>query len=287
MARSRMEERGEAGSNPISRLVAFSGRYALLALCLPIFLYLLLPTLVIVPMALTKGQLIQFPPVWISFHSFSDYLADRQWIEATVTSLKVALLAVTIASVVGATAAIGLHRREFPGRGLVIGLILTPMVVPLVVLGLGDYLFFARLARVGNWFEIGLAHSILATPYVFVTVQASLSGLNPALVRSARSLGAGEISVLRHVYWPAIRPGILAGAIFAFTVSFDEVVIALFLQGPNATTLPVRMFTSIQYELTPKIAAVASLLVGFATFALLAQALVARRGGRAPGRVDG
>src|SRR5579883_2408073 len=267
-------------SAPVSsarRPFRLPGNPLLLLACLPVLIYLLLPTLIIVPMALTKGQLIQFPPIWISVHSFADYFDDRQWIDSTIISLKVAALAVCIACVAGSAAAIGLHGKQFPGKAVVIGIILTPMVIPFVVLGLGDYLFFVHMPFIGRWVEIGLAHSVLVTPYVFITVQAALSGLNPLLVRSARSLGAGNASVLYHVYWPAIRPGIVAGAIFAFAVSFDEVVIALFLQSPNATTLPVRMFTSIEYELTPKIAAAASLLLCFATLALLAQAFLTHR----------
>ena len=253
------------------------GRPLLIGAALVIGLYLLLPSLIIVPMALTKSQLIQFPPEWISVHAFTDYFNDAQWIDSTIVSLKVAALATIIACLAGSSAAIALQGRSFTGKAVITGIILAPIVVPLVVLALADYLFFVRLRWIPVWMKIGLAHSLLVTPYVFVTVQASLAGLDPALARSARSLGAKALSVLRHVYWPAIRPGVLAGAIFAFAVSFDEVVIALFLQSPEATTLPVRMFTSLQYDLTPKIAAIASLLLGLAALALAAQGLVALR----------
>jgi putative spermidine/putrescine transport system permease protein len=259
----------------------FASRPLLPVAAFAIGLYLLLPTLVVVPMSLTKSQLIQFPPQGFSVHAFTDYFGDAQWIASTITSLEIALLAMAIACTVGVLTAIALHGRRFPGKGVVVGLILSPIVVPLIVLGLADYMFFARLRLIGDWVEIGLAHSLLVTPYVFVTVQASLTGLNPALLRSARSLGARTVSVWRHVYWPAVRPGVLAGAIFAFAVSFDEVVIALFLQSPGATTLPVRMFTSIQYDLTPKIAATATLLLGLAVVALSAQGLLALRAGKA------
>jgi putative spermidine/putrescine transport system permease protein len=113
---------------------------------------------------------------------------------------------------------------------------------------------------------------------VFLSVQTSLTAeLNPSLVRSARSLGAGKLSVFRHVYWPAIRPGVLSGCILGFAASFDEVVVALFLQGPTTVTLPVRMFTAIQFELTPKVAASASLFILLATLALVAQTLLTAR----------
>jgi putative spermidine/putrescine transport system permease protein len=254
------------------------GAALLFILCLPILAFLLLPSLIIAPMALTKGQLIQFPPEWISLHSFTDYLSDPQWMQSTLLSFEVATLAVAVGCVSGSAAAIALHGTRFPGKGLVTAVILAPIIVPLVVLALGEYLLFAPLQMVGSWIAIGLAHAMLVTPYVFVSVQTSLTAeLNPALIRSARSLGAGRFSVFRHVYWPAIRPGVLSGCILGFAVSFDEVVIALFLQGPTTVTLPVRMFTAIQFELTPKIAASASLFIVLATLALLAQSLLARR----------
>lgn len=254
-----------------------STQVRLLGVCLPMLVYLLLPTLIVVPMALTKGQFIQFPPHGLSVHSFSDYFRDPAWTGSTITSLKVAAVAVVIGTFVGGSAAIALHRSSFPGKGLVIGLILVPIVAPLIVLALADYQYFDRLHMLGTWIPIALAHSVLVTPYPFITVQAGLAGLDPAHVRSAQSLGAGRLSTLRHVYWPVVRVAVLAGAIIAFAVSFDEVVIAFFLQSPSATTLPVRMFTSLQFDLTPKIAAVASLLLGLATLVLAAQAAVVLR----------
>jgi len=254
------------------------GRALLVALAAPILFFLLLPSLVIVPMALTRGQLIQFPPEWISVHAFVDYAGDRQWRASTWLSLQVAVLAALIGAVAGGGAALALHGRRFPGRGLVVGLIMAPIVVPVVVMALGQYLVVAQLHLLGSPLAIGLAHGLLATPYVFISAETSLAAnLDPALVRSARSLGAGFRSVLWHVHWPALRPGIAAGALLGFTVSFDEVVIALFLQGPDGVTLPVRMFTAIQFELTPKIAAAATVFIGLAVLGLLIQGLGRRR----------
>ncbi len=252
-------------------------RRLLLLLCVLPLLFLLLPSLVIVPMALTRGQMIQFPPEWISVHSFGDYLADGNWVGSTLLSLRIAALAACLGAVCGGSAAIALHGRRFPGRSVVAGVIMAPIVVPLVVLALGDYLLFAPLRLVGSALAIELAHGLLATPYVFISAQTSLTAsLDPALVRSARSLGAGFFSVLRHVYWPAVRPGVIAGSLLGFAVSFDEVVIALFLQGADTVTLPVRMFTAIQYELTPKIAAASSVFLAIALLVLLLQGLSRR-----------
>lgn len=243
----------------------------------PIFVFLMLPTAVVIPMALTPRRYLEFPPSGVSVHSFVGLANDQAWTSAAVTSLEVAAIAVVIALLMGASAAIALHGAKFRGKGLVVGVIVAPIVAPLVVLGLANFQFFADFQLVGTVLAIGLAHSVIATPYAYLTVEASLTGLDPALVRSARSLGAGHVSAFRHVYLPAIRPGLLAGGAFAFAVSFDEAVIALFLQGPDATTLPVKMFTDIQYELSPKIAAVSSMLVGLATLVLLVQVLVLLR----------
>ena len=264
-------------SRPSAAQRSRHGDALLIAACAPVLLFLVLPSLIIVPMALTSGQMIQFPPIWISIHAFRDYLNDPQWMRSTAVSFEVAALAVFVGGTTGSLAALALHGRRFRGRGLVAGVILAPIVVPLVVLALGDYLLLAQLHLIGGWATIGLVHGMLVTPYIFLSVQTSLAAqLDPTLIRSARSLGAGPVSVLRHVYWPAMRPGLLTGSVLGFAVSFDEVVIALFLQGQNATTLPVRMFTSIQYEFTPKIAASASLFLALALLALLIQALAAR-----------
>ncbi len=260
------------------RRFSSSGVLPLALVTVPTLIFLIIPTLVVIPMALTPRRYIEFPPSGVSVHSFGDLLRDSQWMGAAVTSLQVAGIAVLVACFVGTTAAIALHGTTFPGKGIVVGIIVAPIVVPLVVLALGNYQFFARYGLVGTVLGIGLAHSVVATPYAFLAVQASLTGLDPALVRSAHSLGAGFIAVVRHVYLPVILPGILTGAVFAFAVSFDEAVISLFLQGPDATTLPVKMFNDIRFQLSPKIAAVSSLLVAMTTLILFIHiSLVLRR----------
>ncbi len=261
------------------------GALLLGVVCVPILLFLLVPILIIVPMALTRGDLLTFPPDGISVRPFLDFFHDPQWVASAVTSLQVAILATAVACTIGGASAVALHRSPSRLKGAVATVILMPLMIPVVVLALGDYLFLARLHLIGGWVAIGLAHSVLITPYVFIAVQASLAGLDPALPRAARSLGGGNLALLRDVYWPAIRPGVLGGAVFAFIGSFDEVVVSLFLSGPSVTTLPVQMFTSLQYDLSPKIAAVSSLLFFLSLLALATQALQ-RTGSVAPDRED-
>jgi len=271
-----------AGFRLAQRIPRLSAASLLLIGAAPLLVFLLAPTLIVTPMALTKSNIIEFPPVWISVHAFFDYLGDPEWIADTVVSLKIAALATVVACLVGVSTSLALHVLRGPVRSVVSSLVMLPMMAPVIVLALGDYLTLNRVGLVGSWPMIGLAHSLLGAPFVVLSVSTSLTGLNAALVRSARSLGAGDWPVLRHVYWPAIRPGLLAGAVFAFYGSFDEVILSLFLQGPGVTTLPVQMFTSIQYELTPKIAAVSALLVFLAALALLGQGLLTV--GRGAGR---
>lgn len=239
--------------------------------------FLVIPTVIVVPMAFTSGDLLQFPPPGLSTRPFEALAHDQEWLDAGWTSLRVAALAIVLSVIVGTATAIALHESRFRGKTLLTALVISPIVAPLVVLAFAEFELFSRYQLVGTVTGIGLAHAVLATPYVFIAVQASLAGLDPALARAATSLGAGPGSVFRTVYVPAIAPGVLAGVLFAFVVSFDEIVIALFLQGPGATTLPVKMFTDLQYSLTPKIAAVSTVLVTAATAALFVQTVVSLR----------
>ncbi|MEU9546023.1 ABC transporter permease [Streptomyces mirabilis] len=237
----------------------------------PVFVLLVVPTLIVLPVAFTGSRYITFPPGQLSTDAVTGFFRDQAWMAALSASLQAAGVAVAIAVAIGGTAAVALHGRTFPGKAAVTGLLLAPMIVPAVVMALAFYQFFISLGMVGTVLPIGLAHAVIAVPYAFLTVRASLAGLNPALVRSASSLGAGAFSVMRFVYLPVVRPGLVAGALFAFSVSIDETVIALFLQSPDATTLPVKMFTDIQYNLTPKIAVSSAMLVTVATLGLLVQ----------------
>lgn len=231
------------------------------AVTICIFAFLVVPTLIVVPMALTPKDILEFPPGGFSLHSFVDFFSSSEWMASLMMSVEVAVIAVVVSTTVGTLAAIALHGAKFRGRDLIVGLILLPIATPLIVLAIGFFGFFARLHLVATPLGIGLAHSLLAMPYVYLCVSASLSGLDLQLVRAAQSLGGGVWAVFRFTYLPVILPGLIGGMVFAFAVSFDEVVIAYFLQGPNATTLPVRIFLNLQYNLTPVVAAVSTLLL--------------------------
>ena len=238
-------------------------------LAMPALLFLILPIVAIIPMSFTAGHVVEFPPSAWGLAAYRELFADHGWREAIVFSLKVAVLAVAFSAVSATVAAIGLSRLQIRGEGLITAVILVPLAMPVIVLALGTFQFFNQLRLTGTLLGIAIAHGVLGVPYVFLSVRAALSKLDMALVRSAMSLGAGTGSVLRWVYMPAILPALLSGALLAFVVSFDEVVIALFISGPNAITFPVKLFTEVQFNLSPAIMAVSTLLLAVVVVAVV------------------
>lgn len=255
-----------------ARRVRFSGMALLVAICVPLLCFLLIPILLILPMAFNEGRILIFPPSGFSFDPFVDLLSDQSWMQSAWVSLKVGLLATCVATVVGVSAALALNKARAVIKGAITGIIMLPIMIPGIVMALGFYLFYRQSGVAGSWVPIAFAHAVVITPFVFLATQASLSGLDPTLPRAARSLGAGSLSVLWYVYLPALRPGILGGAIFAFIGSFDEIIISFFLAGPGVTPLPVQIFTSLQTDLTPKVAAVAAVLFFLSIIGLVVQA---------------
>lgn len=233
----------------------------------PILFLLILPMLIVIPMGFTSSGLMIFPPPGFSLRWFVAVLSDAAWMGALVVSLKVAALATLIGCAGGALAAFGLMRAKDALASAAAALLMLPLVVPLIVLAFADYSLYNRLGLVGHWQAISIAHGILGTPYAFVLVRASLSNLDPALARAARSLGANALTTFSHVYWPAMAKGVMGAVVIVFALSFDDVVLAFFLQSPGALTVPVKMFTDIQYGLSPSIAAMASLVLAIAGIA--------------------
>ena len=240
-----------------------------LLLALPGLVFLLVPILAVVPMSFTAGQVVEFPPEEWGLAAYRALFADPRWGQAIVFSLKVSAVAVVLSVVAAGFAAIGLSRLHMRGEALVTAVILAPLAMPVVVLALGTFQFFIQIQINGTLAGIALAHAVLGVPYVFLTVRAALSKLDMALVRSAMSLGAGTLDVLRWVYLPAILPALLSGALLVFVVSFDEVVVSLFLSGPGALTLPVKLLTEVQFNLSPTIMAVSALLLAVVVFAVV------------------
>ena len=245
------------------------GWYALRLLCIGILLFLLLPILVIIPLSFSNSSFLAYPiPGW-SLQWYDNLFNSDDWARATRNSFIVAPLATLLATVLGTMAAVGLSRVNFLGKSTLMSLLISPMVVPIVVVGVSTYLFFAKVGLSDTYTGLILVHAALGAPFVVTTVLATLQGFNHNLVRASLSLGAGPLETFFRITLPIIAPGVISGALFAFATSFDEVVVTLFIAGPSQVTLPRQMFTGIRENISPTIAAVATLLIIFTTTLML------------------
>lgn len=232
-------------------------------------LFLVLPILVIIPLSFSDSTFLSYPMPGYSMRWYENLFHSEAWIRAAKNSFIVAPMATLIATVLGTLAAVGLNKAEFPGKGLLMAVLISPMVVPAVVVGVGVYIFFAEIGLADSYTGLILIHAALGAPFVVTTVSATLQGFNYNLVRASQSLGASPLRTFFRITLPVIAPGLISGALFAFATSFDEVVITLFVAGPNQTTLPRQMFTGIRENISPTIAALATILIIFSTCLLL------------------
>ncbi len=223
--------------------------------------FLLAPLAMMFPLSLEPGTMLRFPPVGASTHWYADYLGNRAWLASTLLSFQIALGAALIATIAGTLAAVGLARMEARWRGLVTLILMSPIFLPTVVIAVAVYGVYASFRLVGTPLGLVAAHAVLTIPFVLLNVSAALAAAPKVLEEAAMSLGASPIATFRQVTMPLIGKGIAAGAVFSFLVSFDEVVIAKFLAGSGAVTLPKRMLDGIFYEMTPMLAAISVLLV--------------------------
>lgn len=245
------------------------GWYALRGLGVLVLLFLLLPILVIIPLSFSASSFLSYPmPGW-SLQWYDNLFSSAEWARATRNSFIVAPLATILATILGTMAAVGLARVNFWGKGALMSLLIAPMVVPIVVVGVSTYLFFARIGINDTYLGLVLVHAALGAPFVLTTVLATLQNFNSNLIRASLSLGAGPLTTFFRVTLPIIAPGVISGALFAFATSFDEVVVTLFIAGPTQVTLPRQMFTGIRENINPTIAAVATLLIIFTTTLML------------------
>ncbi len=245
------------------------GWYALRGVGVLVLLFLLLPILVIMPLSFSSSSFLSYPiPGW-SLQWYDNLFSSEEWARATRNSFIVAPLATILATVLGTMAAVGLARVNFWGKGALMSLLIAPMVVPIVVVGVSTYLFFAKLGLNDSYLGLVLVHAALGAPFVLTTVLATLQSFNENLIRASLSLGAGHLETFFRVTLPIIAPGVISGALFAFATSFDEVVVTLFIAGPQQVTLPRQMFTGIRENINPTIAAVATLLIIFTTALML------------------
>lgn len=246
-----------------------------------VLFYLVFPLLVTIPISLNPVRRVEFPPQGISLTWYKEFFGasdsvNSPWLPAAWLSLKIAFATSLLSTVLGGLAAIPVARAKFWGKNFVQTLLLLPLVLPVVVLAVGIFLFYAPLGMLGSPVGIVLGHSVLATPYVTVIVAATLKNFDERLEWAARSLGAGRIRTLWSVTIPLVRPGIMAGALFAFVTSFDELLIALFVSGTRAVTLPRLLWDFVRTEASPVIAVVSVLLTLFSFVVVALTALMQR-----------
>ncbi len=227
--------------------------------------FLVLPIVVIVPLSFSDSTFLAYPIKGWSLRWYEEMWNAPEWARATRNSFIVAPAATLVATVLGTLAAMGLARNKFLGKDLIASLLISPMVVPIVVVGVSTYIYFAKLGLNDSYLGLVLVHAALGAPFVVTTVLATLQNFNHNLVKASLSLGASPLETFFRVTLPVIAPGVISGALFAFATSFDEVVVTLFLAGPEQVTLPRQMFTGIRENISPTIAAVATLLILFTT----------------------
>ena len=237
------------------------GQRLLQILTTPILLVMIAPIVVVVLLSFSSASYLTFPPPAFGVRWYQAYLGSRDWLAATWLSIEVAIATTTLATVLGTAATLGLARLPKLARTLATGLILSPLIMPVIIVAIGIYYAFARYGLVGTPTGLILAHTCLAVPFVVTSVSASLASFDRRLEMAALSLGATPFGTFWQVTFPLIRPGVLVGALFAFTSSFDELVVALFLSGANAVTLPRRMWEDLRYALDPTIAAVSTMTI--------------------------
>lgn len=248
------------------------------AVILGVCAYLVIPTLIVVPISFTETDYIAFSPRGFSLQWYAAFLGEGPWRNATLNSAVVAVASAAIATTVGTVAALGLRRLPPALARLAIWMVLLPMIVPTIIIAVSLYGAFAPLGLVGTKLGLILAHALLTLPFVVINVSAVMQKMDWRMVDAARSLGASPATAFRKITLPAILPGVVAGLVFAFLTSFDEIVVALFVTGIDSVTLPVQMWNGIRFEISPAVAAASTLLLLLSIFALAAYGAVRRLG---------
>jgi putative spermidine/putrescine transport system permease protein len=251
----------------------------LISVVVLIAVFLIAPTILVIIMSFSSLSSLRFPPPDLSLQWYRNFFESPQWTDALWTSTQVALLSTLTATVLGTLTALGLMRGRFPFKSAVTALILSPMIVPIVIVAVGTYLVFVDWRMQGTLFGFVVAHAALGIPLVVVNVAASLQTLDRNLEMAAQNLGAGPFRTFFKITLPLIMPGVVAGALFAFIESWDEVVVSIFLSSPFVRTLPVVMWSVVRSQIDPTIAALAGMLTAL-TIVLLAGALLARNLGK-------
>jgi putative spermidine/putrescine transport system permease protein len=239
--------------------------------------FLIAPVLLLIPMSLGSAEIIEFPPSKIGIDQYRKFFSHPAWQTAVLNSLQVAVGTSILSTTIGLLASLALVWGRFKGKGLINAFILSPMIVPLIVMALAFYISLSKLGMLGTKLGLILAYTPLTLPFSVLPISATLRGFDRSLEHAALNLGANRFQTFTKITFPIIRPGILTGAIFAFMIAFDEVVIALFICGSTAVTLPKKMWDVIRYEIEPMLPAISTLLLLLAAFILVLIGVLQKR----------
>ena len=266
--------------------------YTYLTICGLVFFFLIAPLFVILPLSFNAEQYIHFSekmlaldPEGFSLRWYEDMIwgTKNPWGLATKNSLIIAFFATIGSTILGTVAALGLSSRHMPYKAAFMALLISPMIVPLIISGTAIFFFMAKVGLAATHTGIILSHIILGTPFVVITVTATLTGFDHSVTRAAASLGSNPVNTFMKITLPLIMPGVISGALFAFVTSFDEVVVVLFLAGLENTTIPIQMWVGLREQLSPTIMAVATCLIVMSTLILVSAELLRRRSERLRG----
>ena len=266
--------------NPTATLGERVTRIGLIVLTGAVLLFLVAPILTIVPLSFSSGSFFYYPLPGLSLRWYQDFFTSSFWLSSLQNSLIIGISATVLATVLGTMAALGIWRARFPAQALVLAMLISPMVVPVVIIAVGVYFAFAPLGLTDGYLGLILAHATLGVPFVVITVLATLSAFDRTLLRAAESLGASQLATFRRVMLPLILPGVASGAVFAFAASFDEVVVVLLMAGPAQRTLPRQMFAGINDNISLTIAAAATMLIAISLALMIAVGALQRRSAR-------
>ena len=264
--------------------------YGFRFICGCIFFFLIAPIVIIIPLSFNAvpfftftPEMLAFDPAGYSLKWYEDFFTNASWQGAVKNSVIIAFFATILATVLGTVAALGLSRPQMPYKTTIMALLISPMVVPLIISAAGMYFFYTKVGLASTHLGIILAHTALGTPFVVITVTATLVGFDQSLIRAGLMCGATPQTVFLRVIMPLILPGVISGALFAFVTSFDEVVVVLFVGSFEQRTIPWQMFSGIREQISPTILAAATLLVIVSIMLLTALEILRRRNERMRG----
>jgi putative spermidine/putrescine transport system permease protein len=249
-------------------------------ICVLLAVYMFVPMLVVVIISFSSAPFLHFPPPGLSLQWYRRLLQTPAWMTSLMTSVEIMVPTALLSTTLGTAAAVGLARSRFPGAAIVSALLMAPLVVPVIIVAAAVFALFQAWGLYGTLQGLILAHTLLTIPYVMASVRVAMEGVDRRIEQAALTLGATPWRGFRRITFPLILPGVLSGLLFAMVVSFDELIVSLFISTPEVRPVTVQMWSDVRGDVDPTIAAIATVLFGFSLLVLLAEGLIRRRGAR-------